>query len=119
MSYQQPGQVYVSDQTLPPQKSYVAVWLFSYILGGLGIDRFYLGKIGTGVLKLVTLGGFGVWALVDLIITLTGNQTDKWGRPLQGYEENKKMSWWVTGVLMAVSILFGTIFGTVSANAGM
>lgn len=119
MSYQQPEQFYASDQTLPPQKSYVAVWLFSYLLGSLGIDRFYLGKIGTAVLKLVTLGGFGIWALYDLIITLMGKQTDKWGRTLQGYEENKKMSWWVTGILFTVGILFSTIFGVMSANVGM
>jgi len=41
---------------------------------------FFVGKIGTGILMLVTLGGFGIWALVDFIIIVTGNFTDSDGR---------------------------------------
>ena len=51
------------------QKSFVVTWLLAYFLGGLGVDRFYLGKVGTGLLKLFTLGGLGVWALVDFDVT--------------------------------------------------
>ena len=43
-------------------------WVFTWLLGGLGIDRFLRGQVGLGVLKLVTCGGCGVWALVDFIL---------------------------------------------------
>ena len=46
----------------------LATMLLSFILGELGIDRFYRGQIGLGVLKLLTCGGFGIWWLVDAII---------------------------------------------------
>ncbi|RYZ26231.1 MAG: TM2 domain-containing protein, partial [Propionibacteriaceae bacterium] len=59
--------------------------MFAWFLGYFGVDRFYLGKVGTGVLKLITLGGCGIWALVDLILVLAGQQKDNLGRPLRGY----------------------------------
>jgi TM2 domain-containing membrane protein YozV len=46
----------------------LATMLLSWILGELGIDRFYRGQIGLGVLKLLTVGGVGIWWLVDAII---------------------------------------------------
>ena len=63
-------------------KSFVVTWLLAWFLGSFGVDRFYLGKIGTGVLKLVTLGGCGVWSLIDLIMVLVGSTKDTNGRPL-------------------------------------
>lgn len=50
---------------------HIWVWVFNFLLGGLGIDRFMRGQIGLGVVKLLTGGGCGVWALVDWIISLT------------------------------------------------
>ncbi|AQZ60863.1 unnamed protein product [[Actinomadura] parvosata subsp. kistnae] len=64
------------------QKSWIVAVLLCFFLGALGVHRFYVGKIGTGILQLVTLGGLGVWVLIDFIMILIGNFTDKQGQPL-------------------------------------
>ena len=64
-------------------KSKTTAMILSIFLGSLGVDRFYVGKIGTGILKLITFGGFGIWWLVDLIMIATGSFKDKQGNPLQ------------------------------------
>lgn len=58
-------------------KNWVAALLFSILLGSLGIDRFYMGYIGTGILKLITFGGFGIWWLIDLILIATKHDFEK------------------------------------------
>ena len=89
------------------QKSFIATWLLSWFLGGLGIDRFYLGKIGTGILKLITIGGFGIWYLIDVILILAGAMRDKAGYKLQGYEQHKKIAWIITIILFLLSAGIG------------
>ncbi|MCL2048877.1 MAG: TM2 domain-containing protein [Defluviitaleaceae bacterium] len=56
-----------------PTKSKTAAILLSFFLGGLGIDRFYLGYTGMGVLKLLTAGGFGIIAIIDFVRIIIGS----------------------------------------------
>jgi TM2 domain-containing membrane protein YozV len=82
----------MSNGTTPPPattplsaaggKDWLVALLLSIFLGSLGVDRFYLGYIGLGILKLITCGGVGVWWLIDLILIATGKMTDKNGQPL-------------------------------------
>jgi TM2 domain-containing membrane protein YozV len=61
------------------EKKRLPALLLCLFLGGLGIHRFYVGKIGTGILQLCTLGGLGIWVLIDLIMIIVGAFTDKEG----------------------------------------
>lgn len=63
-------------------KTYIAALLISFFLGSLGIDRFYLGYTGIGIAKLLTLGGCGIWALIDFILIAMRKVPDSDGRPL-------------------------------------
>ncbi len=109
---QTPQTVFAGNQAMPPQqqmpgqqpvgypagavhamgegdKSFIGTFILSWLLGTFGADRFYVEKIGTAIFKLLTLGGFGIWATLDLILIGFGKFKDKQGRQLQGYEKNK------------------------------
>ena len=63
-------------------KSRLAAALLAWFLGVIGIHRFYVGKVGTGILMILTLGGLGIWVLIDFIVILVGSFKDKEGRLL-------------------------------------
>lgn len=99
----------------PSDKQFVLTWLFAWLLGFIAVDRFYLGKVGTGILKLITLGGLGIWWLIDLILVLTGTQRDKLGRQLAGYNENKKLAWIITAAGIVLSTIFSSGFSALNS----
>jgi hypothetical protein len=67
---------------LAGQKDFLVALLLSIFVGQLGVDRFYLGHIGLGVLKLITGGGCGIWWLIDVVMIATDSMKDSEGRPL-------------------------------------
>jgi TM2 domain-containing membrane protein YozV len=69
-----------NTETAP--RDWTITLILSIFVGTLGIDRMFIGKWGTGFLKLVTGGGLAVWWIIDIIIIATGNMRDKWGREL-------------------------------------
>lgn len=105
-----------TTQSSSSEKTFLATWLFAWLLGSLGVDRFYLGKTGSGIAKLLTLGGCGIWALIDLILVLSGSTKDSQGLTLAGYSEHKTMAIWVTvGVTIAGTVIYWFIFGSLFA----
>jgi TM2 domain-containing membrane protein YozV len=64
------------------QKDWLTTLLLCIFLGGLGVHRFYTGHIGIGIVQLLTLGGCGIWSLIDLIMIATGKFKDANGNPL-------------------------------------
>ena len=74
-----PPPVAFSDES---PKSRLVALILCLLLGVFGVHRFYVGKVGTGVLQLLTFGGFGIWVIIDLILILTGTFRDIDRRPL-------------------------------------
>ena len=64
------------------EKEWLITLLLCLFLGSIGGHRFYAGKIGTGILQLITLGGCGIWTIIDLIMILTGKFKDKDGNEI-------------------------------------
>ena len=64
------------------EKDWLVTLLLCIFVGGIGVHRFYAGKIGTGILQLITCGGCGIWSLIDLIMIITGKFTDKDGNEI-------------------------------------
>ncbi|WP_350269860.1 TM2 domain-containing protein [Brevibacterium sp. CBA3109] len=99
-SCQRPDSVNGSAQE-HANRSFFVTWVLSLTLGFLGADRFYTGRFATGGLKLVTLGGLGLWWIADLVIVMAGGLRYS-DRPLSGYDSSKEIAWIATGLLLIV-----------------
>ncbi len=73
------GQTMAADPN-KSEKTGVTTLLLAIFLGCLGVHRFYVGKVGTGLLMLFTWGGFGIWYLIDIILIVTESFTDNQGK---------------------------------------
>jgi len=69
--------------SLDVSTNWLTILLLSIFLGYLGVDRFYAGKIGTGILKLITGGGCGIWWLIDVIFIVCEKFTDSKGNVIK------------------------------------
>ena len=64
------------------EKKRLVTFLLCIFLGPLGVHRFYVGKVGSGIAQILTFGGLGIWALIDLIMILCGAFKDKEGNAI-------------------------------------
>ena len=72
----------LSSNTPGSDSQWVVTLLLAFLLGVIGAHRFYVGKTGTGILMLLTFGGLGIWLLIDLILIVTGQFTNKAGEKI-------------------------------------
>ncbi len=67
----------------PAERNWLIAFFLSLFLGFFGADRFYIGRTRSAIVKLLLLGGFGIWWLSDFILIASDYRKDAWGRPLK------------------------------------
>lgn len=103
-----------AESVVSKQRHFLAVFFLSFIWGGFGVDRFYLGKIGTGILKLLTFGGVGVWAAYDLTLIMKGLMRDKQGNELLEFEKYKGFAKKTVSLFMAILVITVLVVGALT-----
>ena len=94
------------------QKKWLTAFILSLFLGVVGADRFYLGKSGTAVLKLITFGGLGIWALIDFIMIATKSMPGvEW---VHEGKDDKRTAW----IVFAIVVVLAIIISSTSSDKG-
>lgn len=88
--------------------------LFAFFLGQFGVHRFYTGSYITGLLQLITMGGCGIWALIDLIMICFNKFRDSQGRLLANYDKNIGIIFFVL-LLIPLFLILLCILGIILA----
>ncbi|MFN3422453.1 MAG: TM2 domain-containing protein [Armatimonadota bacterium] len=102
--------IHPTPTTIPAgagEKSYLVAALLAWFLGFLGIDRFYLGYIGLGVVKLLTCGLCGIWQLIDFVLIIAGVMRDADGNELRRAPND----WIIVLVIVVATIILQVFFG--------
>ncbi|MBR4968962.1 MAG: TM2 domain-containing protein [Alistipes sp.] len=73
----------LNNAVVKSSRNWIVALLLCWFFGALGVHRFYVGKTGTGIAQLLTLGGLGIWVLIDFIMILVGAFTDNEGNRLR------------------------------------
>ena len=92
---------------LPPRRSLRTAWLLALFLGFTGADRFYLRRPVTGTLKLLTLGGAGIWWIIDLFRITKEYAADGASMPLAGTNSQRR------GLRLASTVVAAAFVGAV------
>jgi TM2 domain-containing membrane protein YozV len=103
---------------LQNDSAYLTATYFSLFLGFFGVDRFYLGHVGLGILKLLTFGGFGIWWLIDLIWIALGNATTKKGFKLTRSAEATRVVYVGVALFTLIQIV-GAVLTTISYTSAL
>lgn len=103
----------IHTKKIPRQRHFLILFFFSFMWGTFGVDRMYMGLYGSGILKLLTFGGLGLWTLTDMIVVMTGTFRDKEGRLTLQFDEYKKFAGrtilWFAIILGAVILVNGIL----------